>query len=125
VVLYDCGTWSLTLREEHRLRAFENKVLRRIFGLKRVEVKDGRIQLCNEELCDLYCSPDIIRMIKLRRMKWVGHVAQMEKNTYRFLVGRPEGRRPLRRQRGSWVANKMNLGEIGWDYVYSIVSGSG
>jgi hypothetical protein len=69
VVLYGCETWSLTLREEHRLRVFENRVLRRIFGPKRVEVKEEWRKLHNEELCDLYSSPSIIRIIKLRRMR--------------------------------------------------------
>jgi hypothetical protein len=74
VVLYGCETWSLILREEHRLRVFESRVLRS-FGLKRDEVTGGWRKLHNEELCDLYSSPSIIGMIKLRRMRWVGHVA--------------------------------------------------
>jgi hypothetical protein len=69
VVLYGCETWSLTLREEHRLRVFENKVLRKIFGPKRVEVKGDWKKLHNEKLCDLYSSPSIIRIIKSRRMR--------------------------------------------------------
>jgi hypothetical protein len=77
VVLYGCETWSLTLREEHRLRVFQNRVLRRIFGPKRDEVTGGWRKLHNEELHDLYSSSSIIRMIKSRRMKWVGHVARM------------------------------------------------
>jgi hypothetical protein len=68
VVLYGCETWSLTLREEHRLRVLENRVLRRIFGSKRDEVTVGRRKLHNEELRDLYSLPSIIRMIKSRRM---------------------------------------------------------
>jgi hypothetical protein len=101
VVLYGCETWSLTLRKEHRLRAFENKVLRRIFGLKRDEVTGGRRKLHNEELRDLYCSPSIVRIIKSKRMKWAGHVARMgdKKNAYRLLVGKPERKRPLGRRR--------------------------
>jgi hypothetical protein len=75
VVLYGCETWSLTLREEHRLRVFENRVLRRIFEPKRYEVTGGWRKMHNEELCDLYSSPSIIRMIKPRRMRWKGHVA--------------------------------------------------
>jgi hypothetical protein len=77
VILYGCETWSLTLREEHRLRMFENKVLKRIFGPKRDEVSGGWRKLHNEELRDLYSSPSIIRIIKSRRMRWAGHVAQM------------------------------------------------
>jgi hypothetical protein len=77
VILYGCKTWSLTLREEHRLRVFENKVLRRIFGTKKDEVTGRRRKLHNEELRDLYSSPSIIRVIKSRRMKWAGHVARM------------------------------------------------
>jgi hypothetical protein len=82
---YGSETWSLTLREEHRLRVFENRVMRRIFGPKRDEETGGwRTQLHN-----LYSSPSIIRMIKSRRMRWTGHVARMveERNTYRKLVG--------------------------------------
>jgi hypothetical protein len=75
VVLYGCETWSLTLREEHRLRVFENRVLRRIFGLKNDEVMGGWRKLHNKKLCSLYSSPIIIRMIKSRRMRWVGYVA--------------------------------------------------
>jgi hypothetical protein len=76
VVLYGCETWSLTLREEHRLRVFENRVLSRIFGLKGDEVMGGWRKQHNENR-HLYTSPSIIRMIKLRRRRWVGHVAQM------------------------------------------------
>jgi hypothetical protein len=76
---------------------FENRVLRRIFGLKRDEVTGGRRKLYNEELDNLYSSPSIIRMIKTRRMRWAGHVARMKekRNAYRILVGKPEGKRPL------------------------------
>jgi hypothetical protein len=77
VVLYGCEIWSLTLREEHRLKVFEKKVLRKIFGPKRDEVTGGWIILHNEELRDLYSSPSIIRIIKSRRMRWAGHVARM------------------------------------------------
>jgi hypothetical protein len=77
VILYGCETWSLTLRDEHRLRVFENRVLRRIFGPKRDEVTGSWRKLHNEELHNLYSSPSIIRMIKSRRMRLIGHVARM------------------------------------------------
>jgi hypothetical protein len=77
VVLYGCETWSLTLREESRLRVFENRVLRRIFGPKRDEVTGDWRKLHNEELHNLYFSPSIIRMVQSRRMRWVEHVAWM------------------------------------------------
>ena len=77
VVLYGCETWSLTLREERKLRVFENMVLRRIFGPRRDEVTGEWRRLHNEELNDLYSSPDIVRVIKSRRMRWAGHVARM------------------------------------------------
>ena len=76
--MYGCETWSLKLKEECRLRVFENRVLRRIFGPKRDEVTGEWRRLHNEELYALYCSPNIIRVIKARRLKWVGHVARME-----------------------------------------------
>jgi hypothetical protein len=112
VVLYGCESWSLTLREEHRLRVFENGLLRRIFGPKRDGVTGEWIRIHNEELNDLYSSPNIIRVIKPRRMRWAGHVARMRerRGAYRILVGRPEGRRPLGRPRLRWEDNiKMNL----------------
>jgi hypothetical protein len=119
-VLYGCETWSLTLREEHRLRVFENRVLRRIFGPKRHEVAGGWRKLHNEELHGLYSSPSIVRMIKARRMRWAGHVACMGevRGAYNILVGRPEGRRPLGRPRRRWEDNiKMDLREIGFGDV--------
>jgi hypothetical protein len=99
VVLYGSGTWSLTLRGEHRLRVFEIRVLRRIFGPKRDEVTGGWRKLHNEELHGLYSSPGIVRVIKARRMRWAGHVACVGevRGAYNILVGRPEGRRPLGR----------------------------
>jgi hypothetical protein len=97
VVLYGCETWSLTVRKEHKLRVFENKVLRRIFGPKRNGVTGGWTKLHNEELHNLYSLPSIIRIIMSRRMRWVGHVAWMgeKRNVYRLLVRKPEGKRPL------------------------------
>jgi hypothetical protein len=77
VFLYECETWSLTLQEEHRLRVFENMMVRRVFGPKRDENVGGWRKLHNEELHNLYSSLNIIRMIKSRRMKWIGHVARM------------------------------------------------
>jgi hypothetical protein len=76
VVLYECETWSLTLREEHRLRVFENRVLRRIFVPKRDEITRESIKLHNQELNDLYYSPNIVRVIKSRRMEWASHVVR-------------------------------------------------
>jgi hypothetical protein len=88
VVLYGCETWSLTLREVHRLGVFENRVLRRIFGPRRDEVTEEWRKLHNQELHHLYSSPSIIRMIKARRMRLAGHVARMgeKRNAYRLLV---------------------------------------
>jgi hypothetical protein len=99
---------------------FENRVLRRIFGPKRDEVTGEWRKLRNEELRDLYSLPSIIRIIKSRRMRWVGHVARMgeNRNAYRLLVGKPEGKRPLGRPRRRWVDNsRMDLGEVGWGDV--------
>jgi hypothetical protein len=120
VVLYGCETWSLTLREEHRLKVFENRVLKRIFGSKRDEVTGELRKLHNEELRDLYSSPSIIRIIKSRRVRWAGHIARMgeKRNPYRLLVGKSEGRRPLGRSRRRWVDNiRMALGGMGWGDV--------
>jgi hypothetical protein len=95
-------------------------VLRRIFGPKRDEVTGEWRKLHNEALHNLYSSPNIIRMIKSRRMRWVGHVVRMgeKRNAYTILVGKPEGRRPLGRPRRRWVDNiKIDLREMGWDIV--------
>jgi hypothetical protein len=111
---------SLTLREEHRLGVFENRVLRRIFGPKRDEVAGEWRKLHNEELHELYSLPSIIRIIKATRMRWVGHVARMgeKRNAYGLLVGKPEGRKPLGRPRRRWLDNiRMNLVEVGWGDV--------
>jgi hypothetical protein len=115
VVLYGSETWSLTLKEEHRLRVFENRVLRRIFGPKRDEVTGKWRKLHNEELRDLYSSSSIIRIIKSRRMRWAGHVVRMgeKRNACKLLVGKPGGKRPLGRPRRGWVFNnKMDLVEM-------------
>ena len=111
VVFYGCETWSLTLREEHRLRVFENKVLREIFGAKKDEISGEWRKLHNAELHALYSSPNIIRSLKSRRLRWAGHVACMEqsRNAYRVLVGKPEVKRPLGRPRRRWEENiKIN-----------------
>ena len=104
VVLYGCETWSLTLREERRLRVFENRVLRRVFGSKRDEVKGEWRKLYNDELRDLYSLPNIVRVVKSRRMRWAWHVARMGEGggVHRVLVGNPEGKRPLGRRRRRW-----------------------
>jgi hypothetical protein len=94
MVLYGCKTWSLTVREEHKLRVFE--------------------------LQNLYSSPSIIRIIKSRRMRWAVHVARKgeKRNVYRLLVGKPQGKRPLERPRRRWIDNiKMDLLEIGLNVV--------
>ena len=104
VVLYGCEAWSLTLREERRLRVFENRVLRRVFGPKRDEVSGEWRKLHNEELSDLYSLPNIVRVVKSRRMRWAGHLGRMGqgRGVHRVLVGRPEGKRPLGRPRSRW-----------------------
>jgi hypothetical protein len=100
VVLYGCETWSLTIREEHRLWVFENRVLRRIFLPKRDEVTGEWRKLHNCERHKLYSSPDIMRQNKSRRMKCAGHVARMGegRNVYRVWVGKPEGKDHLKDQ---------------------------
>ena len=103
VVLYGCETWSLTLREERRLR---------VFGPKRDEVTGEWRKLHKGEHRDLYSLPNIVRVVKSRRMRWVGHVAHMEqgRGVHRVLVGKPEGKRPLGRPRRRWEDNiKMDL----------------
>jgi hypothetical protein len=101
VVLYGCDTWPLILSEEHRLRVFENRVLRGIFGPKRDEVRGERRKLHSGELHNLYSSPGIIRQIKSRRMRWAEHVARVGegRKVHKVLVGKPKGRRPLERPR--------------------------
>jgi hypothetical protein len=116
LVLYGYETWSLTQREEQRLRVFENRVLRKTFGPKKDEATGEWRRLHNEELNDLYSSPNIIRVINSRRMRRAGHVARMgeERSAYRILIGRPEGRRPLGRPRRRREDNiKIDLQEVG------------
>ena len=113
-------TCSLKLREERKLRVSEYMELRRIFGPTWDEVTGDWRRLHNEEVNDLYSSPNIVRVIKSRRMRWARHVARMgeEKGVYRVLVGKPEGRRPLGRPRLRWVDNiRMDLQEVGCGYM--------
>ena len=120
VVLYGCEAWSLTLREERKLRVFENMVLWRIFGPRRDEVTGEWRRLLKEELNDLYSSPNIVRVIKSRRMRWAGHVARMgeERGVHRVLDGKPEGKRLMGRPRRRWVDNiRMDLQEVGCGYM--------
>jgi len=116
VVLYECATWSLTFWEERSLRVFENRVLKRILGLKCDGLRREWRKLHNEEMNDLYSSPNIVRMIKSRRMRWEGHVTRMgeRRGLYRGLVGKSERRRQLGRPRRRWEDNiKMGLEEVG------------
>ena len=117
LILYGCKTWSLTLREELWVRVFENRMLRNIFWPTRAEVTGEWRKLHNEELNNLYSSPNILRVIK-SRMRWVGHIARMGewRGVYRVLVGKSEGKRPgriiLR-----WIFRKWDGGVwtiLGW-----------
>jgi len=108
------------LQEERKLMVFEHMVLRRIFGPRRDEVTGEWRRLHNEELNDLYSSPNNVQVIKSRRMRWAGHMAHMgeERGVYRVLVGKPEGRRPLGRPRHGWADNiRMDLQEVGCAYM--------
>jgi hypothetical protein len=112
------------LREECRLRVFENRVLRRIFGPKRDEVTGDWRRLHNKELYALYSSPNIIRVMKSRRLRWAGHVARMgeSRGAYRVLMGKPEGRRPLGRPRCRWEDNVlMDLREVEWGALTGLI----
>jgi hypothetical protein len=117
VVLYGCETCLSRTEEEQRLRVFENRVLRRIFGPKRDEATGEWRRLHNKELSGLYSSPNIIQVGKWRRMRWAGHITRMgeKRHAYRILEGRPQGRRPLGRPRRRWEDTiKMDLQEVGW-----------
>jgi hypothetical protein len=107
VALYGCETWCLTLKEEQRLRVFENRVLRKIFGFKRDKLMGDWRKLHKEELHNMYSLPNIIRMIEPRRMRWAGHVEQMgeKRNARRLLVGKPKRKKQLWRLRHGWVDN--------------------
>jgi hypothetical protein len=120
VVLYGCETSSLTLREEHRLRVFANKVLRRMFRPKKDEMAVGCRKLHNDEFHNLQSSPSTIGMSMSRRIKWVGNVACMglKKDADRILAQKPKGNRPLGRTRCRWEdIIKMDLREIGWGSI--------
>jgi hypothetical protein len=107
-------------REEHRLKVFHNRVLRKIFGSKWDELTRDLRKLHNEEISSLYSSPNIIKMIKSRRMRWAGHVARMGhvRNVCKILVGKPDGKRPLGRPRRRWEGNiQMDLSERGLEGV--------
>jgi hypothetical protein len=112
------------LREECRLRIFENKVLRRIFGPERDEITGEWRRLHNKELYALYFSKNIIREIKSRKLRWAGHVARMgaRRGACRVLDGRPDGKRRLERPRHRWKGNsKMDIREVGWDHGLDFV----
>jgi hypothetical protein len=126
VVLYGCETWSLILRKEHRLRVFENRVLRGMFGPKGDEVTGERRKLHSGELRNLYKSPNIVKQIKAKRMRLAGHVACKgeDRKLCKVLGEKLEGKRPLGKPRSRWEDGiKLNVRKIGWGGVDS--SGSG
>jgi hypothetical protein len=115
VVLYGCETWSLTLKEEHRLRVFENTVLRRIFGPKREEDGSWR-KFHNDEVHGLYSSLNIVRMIK-SRMRWAGHVARRGEGSLQGFGWSPEGKRPLGRP-SRWILGRWeSMGRNGFSWL--------
>ena len=106
----------MTLRKERRLRVFGNRVLGKVFGPKRDELTGEWRKTHNEELNDLYSLPNIVRVVKSRRMRWAGHVVRMGEDIvmHRVLVVKPEGKRPLGKPRRSWEDNiKMDFQEVG------------
>ena len=116
VILYGCESWSTTVADEQKLRVFENKILRKIYGPKRDEMTGEWRRLHNEELHGLYDSPDVVKIMKSRRLRWAGHVARMgeKRRLYSTLVGKPEGKRPLGRPRRRWEDNiRRDLREVG------------
>jgi len=126
VVFYGCETRSLTLREERRLRLFENRVLRKVFGPKRDEATGERRKLHNEELNDLYSLSNIVRVVKSRRMTWAGHVARMgeDRGVQRVLVGKLEGKSHWGDQDVDgriilrWIFRKLEgVVETGWSWL--------
>ena len=116
-MLYGCETWSLTLREERRLRVFENGILRRISGPKR-DVNGNCRRLHIEELHSLYRSSNIVRMITSRRLRWADHIARMEegRSTFKIVIGKHTGKRPLGRPRRRWEDN-IRMDQIGRAHV--------
>ena len=120
VVLYGCETCSLTLREERRLRVFENRVLRRVFGPKRDAVTGEWRKLHNEEFIDLYSLPSNVQVVKSRRMRWAGGARMVEeRGVHKVLVGKPEGKRPMGRPRRRWEDNIKWEGFVGtgWSWL--------
>ena len=115
VVLYGCETWPFTCREGRRVRIFENRALRRLFVLKWEEETGKCRKQHSEEIKDLHCPTNSVRVIKLRTMKWARHVARMadSRDVYRDLLGKPEEKRQLGRPRSRWEDNiKMDLQKV-------------
>jgi hypothetical protein len=115
-ISYGSDSWSLTFREVHRLKVFENRVLK-TFEPKREGILRGWRKVRNEEILNLYSSPNILRMIKSRRMRWTEHVEHMgqKSSAYRILLGKAEGKRQIGRPRRRWENNiKMHYREVGW-----------